>query len=100
MGEGKEGVGQRSEREGKSRYEAGDKDMKMEGKGGPLSQILDMPLTVQRTLDRRCSTAYECRVMFQLPPVQSKPQIINIHERSGVYYTLQNPPTPGKRLNL
>jgi hypothetical protein len=67
----------------------------MEGTGGPLSQILDTPLTVQRTPDRGCSTAYECRVMLQLPPAQSKPQIINIYERSRVYYTLHNPPTPG-----
>jgi hypothetical protein len=79
----------------KSRDEAGDKGMRMEGTGGPLSQILDTPLTVQRTPDRRCSTAYECRVMLQLPPVQSKPQIIKMYERSGVYYTLHNPPTPG-----
>jgi hypothetical protein len=68
----------------KSRAEAGDKGMRMEGTGGPLSQILDTPLTVQRSSDRRCSTAYECRVMRQLSPVQSTPQITNIYERSEV----------------
>jgi hypothetical protein len=81
----------------KSTDEAEDKGMKMEGTGGPLSQILDTPLTVQRTPDRRCSTVYECRVMLQLPPVQSKPQITNrpIYEQSGIYNTLHDPPTPG-----
>jgi hypothetical protein len=33
----------------KSRDEAGDKGMRMEGTGGPLSQIPDTPLTVQCT---------------------------------------------------
>jgi hypothetical protein len=68
---------------------AGEKGMGMEGTGDPLSQFLDTPLTVQRSPNRGCSTAYECRVMLQLPPA------INICERSGVYYTLHNPPTPG-----
>jgi hypothetical protein len=78
MGKGEEeGVGQRSERREKSRDEAGDKGMRMEGTGGrsPFTNSvgLDTPLTAQRTPDRRCSTTYECRVMLQLPPVQSKP---------------------------
>jgi hypothetical protein len=30
-----------------------------EGTEGPFSQILDTPLTVQRTPDRVCNTAYE-----------------------------------------
>jgi hypothetical protein len=48
----------------KSRDEAGDKGMRMEGTGGrsPFTNSVDMPLTAQRTPDRRCSTAYECRV--------------------------------------
>jgi hypothetical protein len=71
---------------------AGEKDMGMEGTGGPLSQILDTPLTIHRTPDRGCSTAYKCRVMLQLPPTQSKPHTINIFERNGVYYSLHNPP--------
>jgi hypothetical protein len=58
----------------KSRDGAGDEGMGMEGTGGPHSQILDTPLTVQRTPDRRCSAAYDRRVMLQLPPAQSKPQ--------------------------
>jgi hypothetical protein len=71
----------------KSRDGAGDEDMGMQGTGGPLSQILVTPLAAQRTTelpDRRCSAAYECRVMLQLPPARSKPQIINIYERNGV----------------
>jgi hypothetical protein len=74
----------------KSRDEAGDKGMRMEGTGGrsPFTNSVDTPLTAQRTPDRRCSTAYECRVMLQLPPVQSKPQIISTYERNGVYYTI------------
>jgi hypothetical protein len=74
----------------KSRDEAGDKGMRMEGTGGrsPFTNSVDTPLTAQRTPDRRCSTAYECRVMLQLPPVQSKPQIISTYERNGLYYTI------------
>jgi hypothetical protein len=41
----------------KSREGAGDEGMEMEGTGGPLSQILDTPLTVQRTRDLGCNTA-------------------------------------------
>jgi hypothetical protein len=74
---------------------AGEAGMRMEGTGGPLSQILDTPLTVLLTPDRGCSMAYECRVMLQLPPAQAWSQAINICERSGVYYTLRNPPRPG-----
>jgi hypothetical protein len=55
--EEKEGVEQSSEREEKLRDGAGEEGMGMEGTGGPLSQILDTPLTVQRTPDRSCSTA-------------------------------------------
>jgi hypothetical protein len=53
----------------KSRDGAEDDGMGMEGTGGPLSQILDVLLAVY-SVHR---TAYECRVMLQLPPAQSKP---------------------------
>jgi hypothetical protein len=65
MEEGRERrVGQRSGRERKIEDGAGEEVMGMEGTGGPLSQILDTPLTGRRTPDCGCSTAYDCRVLL------------------------------------
>jgi hypothetical protein len=53
---------------GRSMDEAGEGGRGREGTGGPLSHITDTPLTAQRTPDRGCSTADECRAMLQLSP--------------------------------
>jgi hypothetical protein len=93
--EGRGEVRQGNGREGRSRDGTGKEGTGRKGTGVPLSQILDTPSTVQLIPDRGCGTAYECRVMLQLPPAQSMPQARNKCELSGVYYTLHNPATPG-----